>query len=119
MNFKLALKIALLVVGIWTALQFSLVIIQRMQIKQIMEDQVLEALRMNTSEEGLIDAIEQRMIGSNIDVEELEFHIGVLDFENKDIEITAMYNDPVNLFVYQIRVDMEVTAESGGGFDGN
>lgn len=118
MSLKLAFKTILLVMGIWTAIQFSLVYIQKMQIKQIMEDQVLEALRMNTSEEGLMDSIEQRMLDSAIEVDDLEFDSDI-DFENKDITIKAYYNDPVFLIVYTLPMKMEITAESGGAFDGD
>lgn len=116
MDFKRWLKWALLGVGIFCAVQFSLVYINRTQLKSIMESEALDARRSrNPNEEALIMAIRNRAEGSNVympDEEHIEFTTEGIEDDNPDLVIYADYVHYVNLLVYKVPMKMSITARA-------
>jgi hypothetical protein len=116
MDFKLWLKLALLGIAIFCGVQFSLVYINRTQLKSIMESEALDARRArNPSEESVIRAIRTRAEGSNVyvpDEENIQFTTEGIEDDSPDLVVYADYVHYVNLLVYKYPMKVAITARA-------
>lgn len=117
MDFKRWLKWALVAVVAFCAVQFSLVYINRTQLKSIMESEALDARRSKggANEANLIAAIRARAEGSNVyvpDEEHIEFTSEGIEDDNPDLIIYADYVHFVNLLVYKVPMKVSITARA-------
>lgn len=112
MDYKLYAKLAVLGAVIFCAVQYSLVYVNRTQLKSIMESEALDARRSRTGdEETLVNAIVRRAEGSNIDIaEDIEFWTEGIEDDNPDVIVHADYTQTVNLGVYKHRLKMQIDA---------
>ncbi len=115
-GIKKLLKWGLLAAIIVPGIQVSLVYVNRMQIKNIMDGEALDARRQNrtpTAEE-LEGLIMQRSKSTSANIpEDIQFEIDIpKDLREDNIVITATYVDEVNLFVYKHPWPVTVTSVS-------
>lgn len=116
MDIKRLLKLAALGAAIFAAVQFSLVYINRTQLKSIMESEALDARRGNVRNEAiLISAIRRRAEGSSVympEEEAITFVTEGIEDDNPDVVIYADYVHHVNLGVYKVPMKMKITARA-------
>ncbi|MCA9544882.1 MAG: hypothetical protein KC613_10845 [Myxococcales bacterium] len=112
MDYKLYAKLAITGIIIFCAVQYSLVYVNRTQLKSIMESEALDARRANVrDEESLINSIIRRAEGSNIDIpEDLEIWTEGVEDDNPDLIVHADYTHPVKLLVYTHRLRLSIDA---------
>ncbi len=112
MNFKLYAKIAVTLAAIFVAVQFTLVYVNRTQLKSIMRSEALDSRRMKSdSEEGLLRRIEERCNATNVNLpEDIGFEVTGINDPDEPLNIWAGYTQPVDLQVHTFYLDMEIEA---------
>jgi len=111
-NVKLILKIAAVVVILIVAVQFSLAYVNQVQLKHVLEEEGLEARQADIqTEDELLNAIEDRLSRSSVNLpEEIKYKFEGVGDEAEDLVIYADYTQVVELFVYQVELDMHIEA---------
>lgn len=114
MNFKLIAKVLLVAAVLFVGIQFSLVYVNRTQLKSIIEAEALDARRARSSEEELLREIERRAGANNVRIPDgVEYTVEGIGDPAADLVVTADYVDVVDLKVYQIPMQMSLTAVAG------
>lgn len=105
MTLKTIIKAAITGAIIVTGIQFSLAYVNFLQLKSIMEAEALDARRMGSTEDTLIQRIRDRAEGSNVNIPEddyINFTVEGLGDKREDLIVTADYDEEVNLFVHVV-----------------
>lgn len=113
-SLKKWLKIAFVALLIWSAVQFALVFINRLQLANIMDGETMDARRQNYDEKTLLGEITNRAKSTiSVPVDDIEFEVSIPDDPREGTySVNARYTDWVNLFVYQHPMDIDITANA-------
>lgn len=111
MTPKRVITAGLIGVLLFVGIKYSLVYINWMQLKTIMEDEALDARRTRATEGEIEQLIIDRVdAGSAFLPENVEFEFEGVGKKEDDLVIFATYDQPVDLLVYKHVMRMSITA---------
>ncbi|MCA9560277.1 MAG: hypothetical protein H6704_30375 [Myxococcales bacterium] len=113
MQPKTILKAALVLAVLFAGVQFSLVYINRLQLKSIMDSEALDGRRNKSGAETIESNIRARAESTSVHIpDNVVFTIEGTGGGDNDLWITAEYTDEVNLLVHKVPIDMVVEANA-------
>ncbi len=106
---KFGLLGAILVAGV----QFSLVYINRMQLKNIMDAEALDGRRAGSAPAEIEKAIRNRARNTGVGIPgDVTFKVTGTGSKTANLEVHATYTDTVDLFIRKIPMPMQIHSEA-------